>query len=409
MPNQTDFTLTTVDGYTPIRIVEPERPSDVAEVLADAAAEGLAVTPIGGGTSLGLGNVPERLDIGLSTNRLRGIIDYEPADLTLSVAAGSPFADVQAVLAEHGQTLPIEVPHPDRATIGGLIATALAGPRRYGAGTLRDLLIGVSAAHPSGTVTKAGGMVVKNVTGFDLMRLYLGSLGTLGVLVSANFKVLPLPRFEATLLVTYSALAPALDAANRIRVGRVQPVSLEVAQAGSGSWLLSARIEGREATVRLLAAEARELAAGDATLLEARESAIWWSSYVADQEISVGPSEALIRCTSQPSATSSLVSGALSAATDGILLKRAMASPGLGALLLRVGLPAVEPKSTLRRFRDALLAVADHVVIMAAEPDLKHEVDVWGQTPETIDVMRSIKQEFDPHRVLNPGRFAGFL
>ncbi|MEA2527225.1 MAG: glycolate oxidase binding subunit [Thermomicrobiales bacterium] len=409
MPNQTDFTLTTVDGYTPIRIVEPERPSDVAEVLADAAAEGLAVTPIGGGTSLGLGNVPERLDIGLSTNRLRGIIDYEPADLTLSVAAGSPFADVQAVLAEHGQTLPIEVPHPDRATIGGLIATALAGPRRYGAGTLRDLLIGVSAAHPSGTVTKAGGMVVKNVTGFDLMRLYLGSLGTLGVLVSANFKVLPLPRFEATLLVTYSALAPALDAANRIRVGRVQPVSLEVAQAGSDSWLLSARIEGREATVRLLAAEARELAAGDATLLEARESAIWWSSYVADQEISVGPSEALIRCTSQPSATSSLVSGALSAATDGILLKRAMASPGLGALLLRVGLPAVEPKSTLRRFRDALLAVADHVVIMAAEPDLKHEVDVWGRTPETIDVMRSIKQEFDPHRVLNPGRFAGFL
>ncbi|MEA2582534.1 MAG: glycolate oxidase binding subunit [Thermomicrobiales bacterium] len=409
MPNQTDFTLTTVDGYTPIRIVEPERPSDVAEVLADAAAEGLAVTPIGGGTSLGLGNVPERLDIGLSTNRLRGIIDYEPADLTLSVAAGSPFADVQAVLAEHGQTLPIEVPHPDRATIGGLIATALAGPRRYGAGTLRDLLIGVSAAHPSGTVTKAGGMVVKNVTGFDLMRLYLGSLGTLGVLVSANFKVLPLPRFEATLLVTYSALAPALDAANRIRVGRVQPVSLEVAQAGSDSWLLSARIEGREATVRLLAAEARELAAGDATLLEARESAIWWSSYVADQEISVGPSEALIRCTSQPSATSSLVSGALFAATDGILLKRAMASPGLGALLLRVGLPAVEPKSTLRRFRDALLAVADHVVIMAAEPDLKHEVDVWGRTPETIDVMRSIKQEFDPHRVLNPGRFAGFL
>ncbi|MEA2530286.1 MAG: glycolate oxidase binding subunit [Thermomicrobiales bacterium] len=409
MPNQTDFTLTTVDGYTPIRIVEPERPSDVAEVLADAAAEGLAVAPIGGGTSLGLGNVPERLDIGLSTNRLRGIIDYEPPDLTLSVAAGSPFADVQAVLAEHGQTLPIEVPHPDRATIGGLIATALAGPRRYGAGTLRDLLIGVSAAHPSGTVTKAGGMVVKNVTGFDLMRLYLGSLGTLGVLVSANFKVLPLPRFEATLLVTYSALAPALDAANRIRVGRVQPVSLEVAQAGSDSWLLSARIEGREATVRLLAAEARELAAGDATLLEARESAIWWSSYVADQEISVGPSEALIRCTSQPSATSSLVSGALSAATDGILLKRAMASPGLGALLLRVGLPAVEPKSTLRRFRDALLAVADHVVIMAAEPDLKHEVDVWGRTPETIDVMRSIKQEFDPHRVLNPGRFAGFL
>ncbi len=195
--------MVNVDGIIPPRIVEPERPADVAELLAGAASDGLAVAPIGGATSLALGNLPERLDVGLSTARLRGIIHYEPTDLTLSVAAGSPLADVQAVLAEHGQTLPIEVPRSERATIGGLIATALAGPRRYGAGTLRDLLIGISAAHPSGTVTKAGGLVVKNVTGFDLMRLYLGSLGTLGVIVSANFKVLPLPRHETTLHATY--------------------------------------------------------------------------------------------------------------------------------------------------------------------------------------------------------------
>jgi glycolate dehydrogenase FAD-binding subunit len=407
--NGADLSIPYIDGVTPARIVEPERPSDVAEILAEAGAAGLAVAPIGGATSLALGNPPERLDVGLLTTGLRGIIDYEPTDLTLSVGAGARFADVQAVLAEHGQTLPIEVPQPEHATIGGLIATALAGPRRYGAGTLRDLLIGISAAHPSGTVTKSGGMVVKNVTGFDLMRLYLGSLGTLGVVVSANFKVLPLPRFEATLHATYPSMPEALDAAARIRASRAQPIALEIAGTGAETWLLAARIEGREATVRLLTAETRDRAAADTTILEDRDSAAWWSAYVADQEITAGPSEALFRCSSQPSATGAMVAGALSAASHDISLKQLMVSPGLGSLLLRPIFSADDPVPTFRQFRDGLLAVSDHVVVMAADPALKRDLDVWGRTPETIDVMRAIKHEFDPHRVLNPGRFAGHL
>ena len=139
----------------------------------------------------------------LSTEHLAGIIDYEPTDLVLSVGAGARFGDVQAVLAEHGQRLPLDPPGAADATIGGLIATGRWGPLRYSAGTLRDLLIGISVAHPSGTVSKAGGMVVKNVSGYDMPRLYLGSLGTLGVVVSANFKVLPRPRAEATVIVVY--------------------------------------------------------------------------------------------------------------------------------------------------------------------------------------------------------------
>jgi glycolate oxidase FAD binding subunit len=404
-----DLGMPSVDGLVPSKVFEPDRPNGVAEILAGATADGDAVAPIGGATSLALGNLPERLDIGLSTTRLRGVIHYEPTDLTLSVAAGSPFADVQAVLAEHGHTLPLEVPHPERATIGGLIATALAGPRRYGAGSLRDLLIGVSAAHPSGTVTKAGGLVVKNVTGFDLMRLYLGSLGTLGVVVSANFKVIPLPRFEATLHATFAALPPALDAANRLRTNRVQPVSLEIVRAGTDSWLLAVRIEGREATVRLLAAEARASVAADSSVLEGRESAGWWRAYVAEQELAVAPNEALIRCTSRPSATAALVTGVLASLAKDISLKSITVSPGLGSLLVRVVLPAAEAVPAFTRFRERLLVVADHVVVLAADPVLKRGIDVWGQTPDTIEVMRAIKLEFDPHRVLNPGRFAGHL
>ncbi|HKG24804.1 MAG TPA: FAD-binding oxidoreductase, partial [Thermomicrobiales bacterium] len=280
---------------------------------------------------------------------------------------------------------------------------------RYGAGTLRDLLIGISAAHPSGTVTKAGGLVVKNVTGFDLMRLYLGSLGTLGVVVSANFKVLPLPRFEATLLAAFHSLSDAFDAARRIRASRVHPVSLEIARQADDSWLLAARIEGREATVRLLTAETRELVAADATVLEASDGKEWWRSYVADQEVAAGPDEASFRCTCQPSATAEVVMRALATADHDISLQHVMISPGLGTLLLRARFLAANPREQFAAFRDALLALSDHVVVVAADPARKRDLDVWGRTPQTIEVMRDIKQEFDPHRVLNPGRFAGFL
>ncbi len=192
------FEEVAIDGQVPGGVVEPVTAEEAAALLAESVRRGFACAPVGGGTKLALGNPPERLDVVLSTRRLGGVIDYVPTDLVLSVGAGARIGDVRAVLAEHGQHLPIDA--PAEATIGGLIATALAGPRRLGYGTLRDLLIGIAVAHPAGTVTRAGGMVVKNVSGFDLPRVYHGSLGTLGVIVSANFKVLPAPRHESTLL-----------------------------------------------------------------------------------------------------------------------------------------------------------------------------------------------------------------
>ena len=168
------------------------------------------------------------------------------------MGAGARFGDVQAVLAEHGQRLPLDPPGGADATIGGLIATGRWGPLRYSAGTLRDLLIGISVAHPSGTVSKAGGMVVKNVSGYDMPRLYLGSLGTLGVVVSANFKVLPRPRAEATVIAAYDEPAPAFSAASALRNSREPIAALEVAFF-DGAWRLAARIEGRDETVAAVA------------------------------------------------------------------------------------------------------------------------------------------------------------
>jgi glycolate oxidase FAD binding subunit len=403
-----------IDGVAAIDVVAPNNAQEIADLLADAAERGRAVAPVGGGSALALGNVPARLDLILSTAGLGGVIDYEPTDLVLSVGAGARFADVQAVLAEHGQRLPLEAPGGERSTIGGLIATALAGPRRLGSGSLRDLLIGISVAHPSGTVTKAGGMVVKNVTGYDLTRVYHGSLGTLGVIVSANFKVLPMTRFEATAVARFDDSTAAFAAAAQVRLSPVQPIALEVTRL-EGGWLVAVRLEGREGTVRGLLADATALleadGAADAEPIESEESAAWWRRYLQAQALTVSAEEALVRCAARPRDTGELVRRLLELERAGVVVFDAMqASPGLGVVVVRLRLPAVhDQESPLASVQARLLDFADHATILAAPTTWKRGIDVWGRPPETLDVMRALKAQFDPALVLNPGRFAGFL
>src|SRR5918912_825890 len=153
-----------------------------------------------------LGSPPRAADLGLDLRRLNNVLAYEPADLTLSVQAGVSFAALAAALAAHGQRLALDCPRPEAATLGGLVAANLAGPRRLRYGTVRDMLIGVRAAHPDGTLSRGGGMVVKNVSGYDMMKLYTGSLGTLAVLVELNFKLAARPPSEGTAVLAFASL-----------------------------------------------------------------------------------------------------------------------------------------------------------------------------------------------------------
>lgn len=398
-----------IDGMLPDRVVAPSDERDVAEALAAAASDDLAVAPVGGATALGLGNLPERLDQTLSMTNLAGVIEYEPTDLVISVRAGTRFGDLQAILADHGQTLPIEAPRLANSTVGGLVATALSGPRRLGSGTLRDLLIGISVAHPSGTVTKAGGMVVKNVTGFDLPRLYHGSLGTLGVILSANFKVLPLPRSEATVVARLPSLEAALESASRLYRSALRPVALEVGQHESG-WFAAARLEGREQTLRVAADEAKRLFGGDAERFTERESARWWEAYLAPQAVDMGrnDSDVLVRCAVRPRDVARLTQEVVRTAGEReYAISYLACSVGVGTVVVRGSFLNGGSGKSLRELQEGLLQIADHVTILSAPADWKRGLDVWGRPPETLDVMRALKEQFDPQRVLNPGRFAG--
>jgi len=195
---ETDLEDFHINGVLPVIVVTPGSAEEVAAVLSLANEHDLVVAPAGGLTKQQIGGVPERIDILLSTTRLNKIEEYDPGDLTISVSAGMPFAEMQRTLGEHHQWIPCDSAHLEHATIGGLLATGAAGPLKSTFGHMRDFCIGIQFATADGKVAKGGGRVVKNVAGYDLMKLLTGSYGSLAVITRVNFKVFPRPRQTRT-------------------------------------------------------------------------------------------------------------------------------------------------------------------------------------------------------------------
>jgi glycolate oxidase FAD binding subunit len=384
-------------------VATPATPLEAAEILRGAAEDGRAVVPVGGGGALSVGNPTSAVAIGVSTRGLNRIIDYQPTDMTLSVEAGAMLADVSAVLAEHGQMLPIEAPLPANATIGGLLATALTGPRRFGGGTLRDVIIGITVAYPDGTVGKAGGLVVKNVSGFDMMRIHYGALGTLGVITSANFKVLPVPRSEFTVMHPLSSLQEASGILMRLRPPSVRPVSL-VLQLRDETWTLFARFEGRESGLKAVASAIADFMEVGGRR-DDRKSVTFWQRLVDDRAFA-DPNEVRLLIRALPTDIVSVTDRALVKLADaGTRVGRVEIEPGIGHALISWSHAGSDSTAHIQLIRDTVPGAS--VTVLAAPDVVKESVDVWGDAPESIDLMRRLKQEFDPGRVLNPGRFAG--
>ena len=222
-----------VDGVVPRLAVCPTQRHEIVEIVRWAAEEGLAIVPRGGGTQIELGNAPVRYDVALDLSRFNRVLDYQPADLTATVEAGITLADFQRHLASGGKTLPLEAPLSGSATIGGILATGASGPVRASCGLPRDWLIGISVVGGTGVETKSGGKVVKNVTGYDLGKLYTGSMGTLGVIVEATFKLDPLPQRLQALTAGFPSMASAIEAANGLSGQVYAPQGIQVVDGAS--------------------------------------------------------------------------------------------------------------------------------------------------------------------------------
>ncbi|GAB4201703.1 MAG: FAD-binding oxidoreductase [Roseiflexaceae bacterium] len=395
-----------VQGVVPGCVAAPASLEELSAVVRAATELRASITPWGGGTQQQIGAPPARLDLVLRTGLLDRVLVHEPDDLTISVEAGMTLGALRRHLAGFGQMLPLDPPLPEQATIGGLIATAADGPRRATYGTLRDLLIGITVVEVGGRVSRAGGMVVKNVSGFDMMKLYHGSFGTLALIVAANFKLLPLPRAAGTLRCIFATAEVAYACLEELLAGQLTPTAVELLNQAAleqigleGAWGLLLRSEGSppavERHLREGATLARRHAAATTQLEGADEAALW--SCVADlpQTADLAGDEAVLKLSALPGDLPALLAelerqAARHGATATISARAA--SGVVYARLRPLDTPAL---SALAAALPDLLWVATHL------PGTPR----WGQSPAGSTTMARIKAEFDPLGLLNPSRF----
>ena len=406
---------TAVDGVAVARVARPRSVEEASQVLRAAAGDGLAVAFVGGGGKLGLGNPPERLDLVVETRALDQVLEHAAGDLVVQAQAGVRLADLRQRLAPAGQQLALDPPEP-RATLGGVVAANASGPRRLRYGTVRDLLIGITVVLADGTVARAGGKVVKNVAGYDLAKLFCGSLGTLGMVAEVIFRLHPVPAAAAVVTLAVEGPEQAGEAMRRLRGTALEPSAVELTVDEFG-WpgRLTVLFEGIQPGVEAQAAAAAEL------LGRVGEAAVAGPGGVeaALNQLGARPfekAEYALKATFPPAELAGVLDdlagtgrrwsgGPISAhAATGVLWVASAAREG--------DLPADSPAfpmavAAIRELRKRVAARGGRLVLVKAPPELKRAVDVWGPPGDTIGLMRRVKERFDPDRRLSPGRFVG--
>jgi glycolate oxidase FAD binding subunit len=377
--------------------VVPANDADCARALADAAHERRTVRIIGSGTKSYIGDIAAT-DVEIRTARLAGIIDHEPADLTVTVGAGMRIADLAQALERAGQFLPLDPPHADDATIGGVIAANSNGFWRGRYGAVRDLLIGTRIALADGTIARAGGRVVKNVAGYDLDKLLVGSFGTLGVIVEATLKVLPLPVASDGLTARFGRSADAFAAADAVVRAASRPEACVVDWSEGSAWRLAVRARGSAPTVRRAIDDARDqVGARQGEVRELGDDLLTMRELPA-----LAIEGALVRVALPLAAAPAFAQTA--ARLECIAVLVADAASGV----IRVHL--VGDDDAVIRDAEALLLAARVVGgggrIERRAENLRSRLPTWPTRPTGDFLMRRIKQAFDPAGILEPGRSA---
>jgi glycolate oxidase FAD binding subunit len=406
---------TAVDGVPVARVARPGSVAEAGQVLAAAAADGLAVAFVGGGSKLGLGNPPERVDLLVSTERLDQVLEHAAGDLVVRVQGGARLADLQAALAPAGQWLALDPPEP-RATVGGVVAANASGPRRLRYGTVRDLIIGITVVLADGTVARAGGKVVKNVAGYDLAKLFCGSLGTLGLVAEATFRLHPLPAAAAVVTLEVDSPQRVGAAVGPLLRSALEPSAVELAWP---DWQLPGRLtvvfEGIRPGVEAQAAACAELLGRVGTAAVAGPG----ETDAALDTLGVRPFEKAdvgVKVTCPPADLAAVLEDLRAGPSPWLGPVHAHAGTGVlwvasdfgeGGLEASGGRMVPALAGAVTAARERLAALGGSLVLVKAPPELKRAVDAWGPAGDAVGLMRRVKERFDPDRRLSPGRFVG--
>ncbi|HEY9872017.1 MAG TPA: FAD-binding oxidoreductase [Candidatus Obscuribacterales bacterium] len=394
-----------IPGKASSDIVYPQTQEELAEVMSCAYGNNWGVLPCGNGSKLGWGGLVDGVNLIISSKRLNRMIEHAVGDLTVTVEAGMKFAELQEILAAADQFLALDPAYPESATIGGIIATADAGSWRQRYGGVRDMLLGFSLVRADGQVAKAGGRVVKNVAGYDLMKLFAGSYGTLGMLSQVTLRVYPMQMASGTVVLTGDAEAIA-TATKTLLASALTPTAVDllstqlVASLGIGQGMgLIIRFQSVPESVKQQSA--RILEVGQQLSLQgvvhtATDEAEIWQKI--KQQIWANQSQGRIICK-----IGVLPSNAVEILTQ---LDKLTSENGMGLVHAGSGLGLLrfERSQILQELRRSCQNKGGFLTILEAPPTLKQQIDVWGYTGNALDLMRRIKKQFDAKNLLSPHR-----
>ena len=393
-----------IDGVQPLGVVAPGTAQEVAKVLRQCSSAGLAVVPRGGGTKLWLGNRPKKADLILSTERLNRVIEHAWGDMTATVEAGCTIDSFQQTLKKHGQRLAADPLWPQAATVGGLLATAESGTLRIRYGAIRDLVLGVEMALPDGSVIKAGGKVVKNVAGYDLNKLVIGSLGTLGVITRAVFRLHSIPVAQAT----YSTVLNTASEANKVVLAILDSqlvyTGLQVRAQAAGEYVIDVRFEGIPESLQDQYNKLSRVANGRP--FSECTGEVWTTR----QNLFLNAGSSVIcKCSVLPAQIGSLCDAVFRQA-ESAQLAATLVVQGTGVGEARLDPSRQQPLAeVLKALRSELDRLQGTLIVEQCPVSMKEGLDVWGTLKDTLPLMRQIKAKFDPARILNPGRYVGAI
>jgi glycolate oxidase FAD binding subunit len=420
-----------IDDFGPLPVMQPQSVAEVGALVRRAAAESQALYPLGGRTMLGLGLPPARPGWAVALRSLAQVIDYPARDMTVTVQAGITLAQLQALLATENQRLPIDVPRASEATLGGTLAANVSGPRRLGFGTLRDYVIGITTVDDQGQEVKAGGRVVKNVAGYDLPKLHIGALGTLGIISQITLKLRPLPAAQA--LVSFGCETAALGRLlDRLHQTRTRPVCLELLNTAAVSvvarsasvnlpeapWVIVVGFEETSDAVGWQVKQLlQELPPGDIHGLEARAdeaSGVLWKGLVENTASGdSSPSSGMGRDERTLSFKANLLPQAVAdfcqqAATlpEPVEL-HAHAGSGIVRGKIKGALTLERVAAMLEELTDKAVRASGNLVLSRCPVEWKCQLPVWGRGRGDLWLMRRVKEQLDPRNLFNPGRFIG--
>jgi glycolate oxidase FAD binding subunit len=379
-----------------MNVLAPSTPAELAEALRDAAAHGRTIALAGNSTKRLMAGPVGPADIAVSTAAIGRVLEYEPRDLTISVEAGLGWRDLGRIVAQNGQMIPLDPPFAENATVGGVIASNSSGPRRRLYGTARDLVIGMRFATLEGKLVQSGGMVVKNVAGLDMAKLMIGSFGTLAAIAVVNFKLLPAPEVECSFLLPFDSLPGAVAARNQILASALQPAALDLLNPAAGAtlgirkWLLAVRAGGNAAS---LSRYERGLAhiAGRLAVESYCPETLWGDvENFTPQFLETCADGAVVRASCTLKDLESVM-----ASFEGPALARAGSGVCYGYF---------EPTEAAAQWLSDAVRRGWKAVIEFAPDARRRTLDLWPSPGNDFEIMRRVKNLFDPGNLLNRGR-----